>query len=346
LKICIDIPGNTSNGLWSAERGESRWAQNWASLLASQGHEITCVCTPGLWGECPPIPNVTLVTRPDTNKMYDVFMHACWWEGRDIFGVKSRVYVHHHYGFSDWLKKESFIGRNHVISYPYLQTGYNFIGDHNPWTSKTFALPIPLASKFGESHFDKKNITFSAKDVFLDRYFPSHTDWFRCGKIVIETMKKLNAEFGYKCHFLMWEQLGSGNKYVEVYGVDKIIESIPDRMQYPSMPSRRVLDLLDVTKMSFPIISCGGSQIESAMMGILPLTWEGSPFDIPARKYDWILTDKSTEEQIVANIYRSITDRKFNDELLALYQKELEAHLYESSLSYFKRLTDWMEKNT
>ena len=345
MRICIDIPGNTSNGLWSAERGESRWAQNWAMFLASQGHEVTCVCTPGLWGTCPPIPNVTLVTRPDINKLYDVFMHACWWEGRDIFGVKARIYVHLHYGFADWLKKESVVGRNHVIAYPYVQSSRNFLGDHNPWSNKTFALPIPLAGSFGASHFDMKHITFSAKDVFLDRYYPTHTDWFRCGKIVIDTMRKLNAEFGYTCHFMMWEQLGAEHKYVAEYGVDKIIQSIPNRMQYYSMPYQQVLDLLGITKMSFPIISCGGSQIESAMMGILPLTWEGSLFDVPARKNNWLLTDRSSEEQIVSNIYKSMTDKKFNDELIALYQKELEPHLYENSIKYFKELTDWMEKN-
>ena len=346
MKICIDIPGSVTHGLWSPERGESRWAQNWASFLASLGHEVTCICTPGLWGACPPVPNVTLVQRPDPNKVYDIFMHAAWWEGRDIFGVKSRVYVHHHYCFEPYMAKESHIQKNHVISCAYVQSIPYFMGEWNPFAHKTFCLPIPIAAEYGKSHFEKNTLTWAAKEIFLDRHAPGNTQWYKCGKSVIEAMKEQQVKSGYNCNFLMWDHLNpKSHKAVHEYGVDKIIESINPKQIYGIMPYREVFKFIEESKMSLPVISPGGSMIESIMLGVLPLAWQGSPLDQAAKDSNWILSTGATDADIKRHIDMVLNSRDLYDSILARFQEALAGHLYSSSLKYFNMLVDWMEKN-
>lgn len=346
MKICIDIPGSVTQGLWSPERGESRWAQNWAAFLASQGHEVTCICTPGLWGACPPVPNVTLAQRPDPNKVYDIFMHAAWWEGRDIFGVKARVYVHHHYCFESYMAKESHIQKNHVISCAYVQSLPYFIGEWNPFRDKTFCLPLPLAKEYGKSHFDKTSLTWAAKEIFLDRYFPTATSWYTCGKAVIEAMKEQQVKDGYNCNFLMWDHLdSSAHKAIRDYGIDKLIETINPKQTRGLMPSGEVIKFIDDSKMTFPVISPGGSMIESIMLGVLPLAWQGSPLDKAATECNWILSSGAKPEDIKRHIDMVLHDRALYDKILLKFQEALAGHLYENSAMYFNKLVEWMNKN-
>ena len=85
--------------------------------------------------------------------------------------------------------------------------------------------------------------------------------------------------------------------------------------------------------------------IESIVMGVLPLAWQGSPLDSAARSIGWMLTSASTEEQIKKHIEMALTDRGFYDSTLALFQKELEGHVYENSEKYFNAIVSWMERN-
>lgn len=345
MKICIDIPGNTTHGLWSPERGESRWAQNWAALLASQGHEVTCIALPGEWGSCPPVPNVSLVQHAYMvrEKVFDLYMNACWWLKRDIGGIRARAYVHTHFGFESHLADEGHVRKNHIIAYPFKYSEKNFMCDENPFKYKTFCLPVPVAKEFGKSHFDKTQLTFSQKDVFLDR---QSEGWFKCGQAVFEAMKIAQDKYGYLCNFFCGEQLMAGkSKSLSEYGINNLLDSINPKKIYFTMPYNDSQRVLSESKMALPVICAGGSTLDSAIMGVLPLAWAGGLLEERARKYDWVLGEFSTGDDIKKKIEMALSNRSLYDNLLGEFQQELSPYLYDSCLRHFDVLVDWVKKN-
>jgi len=345
LRIVFDIPGSIYEGLESPERGESRWAQNWAEFLAKEGHEVICICNPALWGQSAPIPNCTLRPWSDTSHIdCDVYVNCCWWEGKDIGDITAKTYVHLSYGFEDHLTKESMIGKNHVIAYPYVQSKKNFIHDRNIFQHKTFCLPVPLADSFREGSFDNKTLTFSAKDVFLDRHSPNEEHWFTAGHNVLKAIKEVSEKHSLNSIFLMAHELTDNKvKAVENLQLVDLLKSINNAQFFPLIKMDAIYKILDITKVLTPVISPGGSMIEGVMRGIIPLTWSGSLFDDIATRYDFLLSHDASYEAIQGNLDRLVTDREFYGYLVSEYQAALEGHLYYNSRKYFQQLVDFME---
>lgn len=348
MKIVIDIPGSVYEGLDSPERGESRWAQNWAKFLANEGHQVICVCNPGLWGKATPIKNVEL--RPWSNTApieCDIYINSAWWKGKNIGDIRAKTYVHMSYSLEDHARDPSFITRGHVLAYPYELSKSKFICERNPFSYKTFALPIPLAEDFCSSAFDRPALTFSAKDVFLDRHNERERHWYEAGKNILHTIALLAEKYDLPCIFLMAHELlsdkGPSATAVRTYGIREIIDQVKSKALYPLITSSEVASLLKKTKTLFPVISPGGSMIEGVVDGIVPLTWSGSLFDQPASEEGFLLRHDASYEQILAKTERLITDRDFYNRLLAKYQQILEGHLYKNSRNFFKLLENFNE---
>jgi hypothetical protein len=328
LKICIDLPGNISNGLWSSERGESRWAQNWANLLAINGHDVCCIAHPGEWGSCPPVSGVTLVSANRVCEC-DIYMNACWWLGREINDVKAKCYVHLHFGYESHLADSSHIKSNHVIAYPFLRDGRNFLTDRNPFTSKTFCLPVPMAKSFGGSHFNN-----------------SEPWWFNCGKSAITAMKEEQDKSGVSCNFFCNEQLRPGSfKSLKEYGISNLLDTIKNKTMYGQMTYDKAKEVLDRSKMTIPIIDVGGSTLDSVILGVLPLAWDGSLFEDPAKKSGWILSHRASESEIRNNISLAMSNNDMYDSLLSSFQKEAQPYLYDNCMTHFGALVDWVKNN-
>jgi len=341
MKIVIDIPGNTNQGLESPERGESRWAQNWAKFLALEGHQITCVCGPNpSWGDTKPVPNCTLVDWHHDFIECEIFMHATWWPGRSIGKLSSKKYVHLHFGWEPQLADSSFIQENHIIAYPFKASAPNFLHKNNPFVNKTFLLPIPLAEKFGKPNFHKKELTYSAKDVFLDR---QSKNWYEVGKSTILSMTELAKIHSLKCNFMMYHQLSnqSESKAAYEYDVVNLINNCKHKSTFGLLKLREVYQLLENSKMSFPVIDVGGSAIESVSVGTLPLTWSGGVFSDVAKEANFLLGHHADYQTIYQMVDKALSDEQLYNHLLLEYQLLLSDHLYENSRKYFQQIIDW-----
>lgn len=94
--VVIEIHGDVTHGLWSPQRGESRWAQNIAAVLGMAGETVFCTGSwhpfEDPWGVCPPVPNVHFVPWPAfAGREYDVFFDTAHWHGKPVIGRPRRV---------------------------------------------------------------------------------------------------------------------------------------------------------------------------------------------------------------------------------------------------------------
>ncbi|MCK5017785.1 MAG: hypothetical protein KAS32_12040, partial [Candidatus Peribacteraceae bacterium] len=105
LKIFICCPGSWSAGLNSPERGEGRWAQNWAALLGKAGHEITA-CSAGTASNRHPTPNITLVGEHEAilDGPYDIYIDPTWWD-KKVPKVESKFYFRCYWSLAPFLRE-------------------------------------------------------------------------------------------------------------------------------------------------------------------------------------------------------------------------------------------------
>jgi hypothetical protein len=347
LNVVIDIPGDINHGLESPGRGEGRWAQNWAKFLASEGHQVTCICWPHCsWGQMAPIPNCNLKGFCSSERIdCDIFMHAAWWKGRDIGNIHAKTYVHLGYGFEPHLVDPTFITKGHVVAYPYVATSSNFLHSGNPFINKTFCLPIPMMETFHTSAFGRAEMTYSAKDAFIDRVYSSASYFTRNGYFAIKAMVDLSKQYQISCNFLSGEELlNPGNRGIVDYKIIDLLGQIDKKRIFPLLTLGEVYQLLETTKVLVSVIPPGGSMMEGVAHGVVPLTFVGSIFDEEARGENFLLSSvNATYEDIRYNMERLIVDKNFYDGLVLKYQKSMESHLYASSRKFFKLLSDFSE---
>lgn len=345
LKVVIDIPGSVYEGLDSPERGESRWAQNWAKFLANEGHQVICICNPGHWGSVPPIKNVEL--RHWSNKAHidcDIYMNSCWWRGRDIGNVTANLYVHHSYSLEDHMKDPTFITKNHVLAYPYVQSAPNFLHEKNPFLSKTFCMPVPLINEFQPSAFHKKTITFSAKDVFLDRHAQAESHWFQVGRDTIRAIINVSNKYDLPAMFMLAHEItDSRQKAVRDLQLEKLLGTCKNIKKFGLLPMYQVYQVLKHTSVLTPVISPGGTMIEGVCAGIIPLTYGGSLFDNIALKHNFLLSHTASYDTLYNHLESLITDETRYNSILADYQASMVGHLYSSSRNYFEKLSSFRE---
>src|SRR3990167_1755709 len=162
MKICIPVAGAINDGMYSPERSESRWAQNWVKFLSEEGgHQIIAVGDPGpiSWGVCPPLKNVELICKKDLNHDVDLYIDSCWYPTKQIGNIRARGYVMVNWGWEDYKYSQPGIIYD-LLKKPNYALGYTFLQREREMTherefvGKTFLLPIPLAKEFGKSHFD------------------------------------------------------------------------------------------------------------------------------------------------------------------------------------------------
>jgi hypothetical protein len=163
MKILVLCPGSWTHGLNSPERGEGRWAQNYAKLLAQYGHEVYAAS--GNNSKIDSEHNVKLISESQARSYepYDVYIDSCWWD-RKVAIAKSKIYVRLHWSLEERVGKIK-LPANEYLAYPYPDSTQYFIHDQNVNVEKTFCLPTAFGDEFGNSKFHNQNLFIPCRGV-------------------------------------------------------------------------------------------------------------------------------------------------------------------------------------
>lgn len=148
LRVLINCPGGWTHGLDSPERGEGRWAQNFARALGESGrYEVHASSWgPPVMGQGTPTP-VKLWAEQDVHALgpVDVYIDACWYVWKAPL-VSARANVHVHWNFEQYLMNPRHLdqggpGQEHYLAYVYRQASPAFLAKGAPHRQRTYFLP-------------------------------------------------------------------------------------------------------------------------------------------------------------------------------------------------------------
>jgi hypothetical protein len=343
VKIVVDISEGVSDGMWSAGRGESRWAQNVATALAHMGATVYCLCAGRpKWGKCPPINNMELVPLNrrfavdgpgEVRRNVDLYIDACWWDKKPSpEWISARAYWHVHYGRENRLKDASTIKANHYIVYPYKQGASVFLAESNPFRDRTLFCPIPCFKDHpGASKFGNKGLVWTGKDAFLDRFMGSQEYILIDASNMIDVLVEISAKRSdIPISFLMAQQLTGRDKDAQVaikkYDVIRRLESIPNRKMYDLLDYNSVMRIIGAAQIVSPPHSCG-SHLEAVSLGVVPIIKEGFIYDEAARSTNSLFPHSNADKkELISHIEHLMRDQNYYNLCLQAYQEAMKEH--------------------
>jgi len=332
LKIFICCPGSWSAGLNSPERGEGRWAQNWAKMLGAAGHTVTA-CSAGYPPQRNAHPGVTLVGEHEriVDGPYDIYIDTAWWEVK-VPKTTSRFYFRVHWGLESFLLKPG-LPENHCIIYPYESTGkINFKGDHNPYTDRTFWMPVPLRASMAEPAFNRKDILIPAHASPAVSNNPANA------KIAVDKIYSyLEKGYDFRCHWLFGEQLR-----VQPYA-EAARNSPPNTVFHSRMEYNKVVDIIDQCRLTVQLNSCSCA-VDSVVAGVPFVAWETGGFftEIAAECGILIGSNEETKERIEEVIDILMTNEEVYTRYVLKLQEFLYGHTEDTAIEIFNDILEKM----
>jgi hypothetical protein len=139
--VLINCPGGWSHGLDSPEKGEGRWAQNLAKVLARSGRYEVFASSggPPQWGRGERVA-ATLLSEPEAAKgIYDIYIDAAWWDGKPAVGA-ARVSFHVHWWPEQYVVRRP-LPAGHFLVYVYRAHEHVFMVAANANLDRTLFLP-------------------------------------------------------------------------------------------------------------------------------------------------------------------------------------------------------------
>lgn len=332
LKILICCPGSWSSGLNSPERGEGRWAQNWAKMLGAAGHDVTAVSA-GTSSQRNEYPGVTLRGEHETitDGPYDVYIDPTWWD-KKVPKVESRFYFRVHWSLEEHLRKPG-LPENHCIIYPYESTSkFHFLNEHNPYVDRTFHMPVPLRATMAAPAFNREDVLF-----------PTHASPAACpypdsAKSAVDVIYAyIDAGKEFKCHWLYGSEVKS-QSYAEA------ARNHPKHTEfYSKMPYNSVVSIIERCKLTVQLSSCSCA-VDSVVAGVPFLAWEtGGYFTESAKELGIrIGSHEETKERIEEVISILMTDEDLYTEYVLKLQKVLHGHTEDIALTVFNGIVEKM----
>lgn len=274
--IAIEVHGTIRHGLWSPERGESRWAQNLAAVLASAGHEVVAFGPiddangTGGWGAMPTMSGVRLLDWSlSSGYEADYYIDTAWYSGKD--------------------EKAKHLPRARWVLRGYFGRGLGGVADET-WPAH-HRLIVPYAHNLGQWQ-DCKN----GPGMFLPYVMPPLTWWAETLDFRISIGRKAGVIWGNKTPFAPWmpatlrEWAELLLIWLEVHGdlPRMILCSIdlprvpPGTMALPTAPFGHVLDFMRSAKVCLNLPAWGSFPMEAALEGCVPIGWRDDPFLEPA----------------------------------------------------------------
>ena len=182
MKILIMCPGSWTHRLNSPERGDGRWAQNYAQMLALAGHDVFAASGRGNLQPGQTHYGAKLVNQ-DTCGMYgpfDLYIDAAWWDKKQP-KAQAKKYIALKWSLENYLRNDPFPDDFH-LAYPYPSHHHFFSRFHS--ASKTFALPTMFGTELSKPNWDALKI-----------YLPGKIDTNRDYKVYIPTISAILKKY-------------------------------------------------------------------------------------------------------------------------------------------------------
>jgi len=320
------------SGLDSPTRGEGRWTQNLARILAADGHDI--VITAGgvpTWGETPPVEGITLVresiSRQALEKMgpFDINMDPVWWENKPE-RVTAKRHLVLKWSIEDYTRKILFPG-NYAMCYPLNTSSDGFFRNDCVNKDKTFFLPLPFGEEMCKPNFDKNGLLWTCKDIDREKVFLDNA--IMVAEKVVYPLLEQDENL-----FVIWLM----RNLLKRQGFNAVVRdkkdiSVPDLMSYDKL--REVLKVCRlVVSINIP-----GSVFDAAFMGVPTLEWErGGFFNSIGKKHGVLIEDGAPPERVLEVIKSLLENEILYGNYVADIQKEIECNTNASSLEYFNSM--------
>lgn len=146
LHVLINCPGGWSHGLDSPERGEGRWAQNLARLLAIREECEVFACSGGdpTWGRGRRAPVTLMAESAAAREQYDIYIDSSWWDGKAPVAT-ARANLHVHWGVESYMIDKP-LPSGHFLAYVYRQSAPEYITSRNVNLDRTLYLPATFGA--------------------------------------------------------------------------------------------------------------------------------------------------------------------------------------------------------
>lgn len=334
MRLHIHCPGDMQNGLDSPTRGEGRWTQNLARVLAEDGNDV--VITAGgfpTWGETEPIDGITLVretiSRQDLEKLgpFDINMDPAWWENKPE-RVAAKLHLVLKWSLEDYTRKIPFPD-NYALCFPLNVRSSGFFEDRCVNRGKTFFLPLPLGPVLHEPNFDKKGILWTCKDIEREEYLRVNSKMVST-KVLYPLLDK------HPDMHVAWIMA----QLLVQLGLDVRVRADKDIFIKTLAPYYKIREIISNCKFIMAV-NLPGSVLDAAFLGVPTLEWSrGGFFNHIGNKYNVTIEEGATVERIQGVVGRYLYDEGFYTSYVKDIQNELKFNTNSSSLSYFYSIVE------
>lgn len=317
MKILVMCPGSFTNGLDSPERGESRWSQNYAKMLAMAGHEVWAASM----GDAGYIQyGCRLINEPNIHRYgpYDIYMDSSWWRDKYVPPDIAKKYVILKWSLEDYLCEDE-LPPDHYIAYPYPTHKHKFDVARNPYKDRTFPLPTMFCK-------DMKRPNKLSNRVFL----PGKLDKNRPYQKYIDTIIQYIAKWpitGVASDELEFALRQQGQKDIKLW---KLI------------PYDQVMDRMSECRINVPVLA-PACTIEATVNGLATIFWQEGEF-FPALADNLGLNIKRSDgPEVFAEMFdRLMLDDKHFEETVRISQDYFSCHTYTGALQYFNSFLEYI----
>jgi hypothetical protein len=350
MKVVVFVGGSIVNGFESAASGESRWAQNLGKMLAQRGHVVDIVANdfynPPSWGHTSPMPNVNLLSVPNSNIFYDIALYVPWehqfnglrWKTCRSIPVNAKYYVHCTFSWTHSLPNQDCWKYNHILAYPFKQEDSQFIENQSKNPFPTFFLPYPIFEELVDVKIEnRKDIIWTCKDVYHSGWDKNGEHVPRIGTDILRCVKKLSKEFSFNFHLLSTRLFDpSISTMAARYKPLDIVKDIPNVRMHELIPKNELQDIFKSTRLNLIVSGLFGSFGESIAMGCAPLCYSGHIYRAAAEECGIKLDSVSvTKNELFDTIYRLYTDDSFYLKYINACRREMSYYHYNEAYKYF-----------
>lgn len=315
MKILCMCPGTWTAGLNSPERGEGRWAQNYARMLAQAGHEVFAA-SGKIDFQMDEQYGVKLINQsrvPKEYEPYDLYIDAAWWDGKKV-AAKAKKYVSLKWSPEDYLRNDSW-EEDFYVAYPYTSHHYNFSQNNWPSRDRTFALPTMFGNDFCKPNWE-------ATKVFL----PGKIDLNRPYKKYLIPIAQFLSKHPVE---------GTSKPFFEQEFGQMINFSNPDSNWNNIMPYDKVLEAVSRCRISLPILN-PGAIIEATFMGVPSIFWEHGGFYNPlAQMLSISIEHEAPPERFTEVAELLMYNKKKYFEVVYTMQDYFVSHTFSGAMKYF-----------
>jgi len=320
MRILVNCPGGWKCGLDSPERGEGRWAQNYAEMLARAGHEVHA--TSGGSPSMEEHKGVHLHSEVEAGRIgrFDLYFDSAAWEGKHPV-AEATFYVSVHWSLEARIRKE--LPHNQIIAFPYPSWNHAFIYGMNRNMERTFALPTMFGDCFEEPKFHNEKILLTTRDAMeLEHVVRSYTH-------VLKAIEGLPINSVMSGSILEHPGIQAWRNDSRCTFVDIV-------------PYDEIKRLVRECKLCIPVMG-PSNLMDAAFAGVPSVMWERGGFFVEVARRNGLLIemeDSESPERIGYVIKTLLTDQEVYNNYLADIQSLLSCHLYGEAIKYFNKMVE------